>query len=236
MRNNNEALIKRTHKFAQMIALDFLADMNAQDFIGSMLANVTSLKEIKMIYRPLNDAQAEGFCAIGKGQKFLYINTNFNIRLQNFTIAHELWHLHLSDLPDIFKLEEIDEERAADHFAANILLPTTLVSNKYHHFKKLGKTDIEILFMIADLSATPYETVMKRFEEMDLPSKDIKAHLSTIDKKNEDPYLTEIEFKFQQLRSKLALPKSALDMSSKLADFPDLSTLQLLIAEKELGE
>ena len=100
----------------------------------------------------------------------------------------------------VFNFNEIDIERAADHFAANILLPTKNVLNKYYHLKQSGKSESEILFIIADLSASPYEAVLKRFVELDINTKQIDEQLNTITMRNEDPYITLIEHKLQQLR------------------------------------
>ena len=220
MKGKSTNYVANTHKVAQMIALDFLEDLDAHDFIGPTLYDLTALKDIRMMYKPLNDANAEGFCAIGKGQKFLYVNTNFNVRLQNFTVAHELWHIHLHDLPNVFNFNEIDIERAADHFAANILLPTKNVLNKYYHLKQSGK------------SASPYEAVLKRFVELDINTKQIDEQLNTITMRNEDPYITLIEHKLQQLRCHLALAKSSLDTATKISMFPELDSLKLYFSDK----
>ena len=50
--------------------------------------------------------------------------------------------------------------------------------------------------------------------------------------RNEDPYITLIEHKLQQLRCHLALAKSSLDTATKISMFPELDSLKLYFSDK----
>lgn len=76
-----------------------------------------------------------------------------------------MWHLLVSlgeiEAKDLW----IDHERAADKFAAVLMLPQKLM---YRFFEGENETIEQKVIRIADLSSMPYVAVVRRIEELDL--------------------------------------------------------------------
>lgn len=138
------------------------------------------------------------------------LNTYQPLRTRYYTAAHELWHVmnfeHL--LP-----EQLDTERAADRFAAALMMPRQIIRLLWPKLKKTLKESKAVL-VIADMAAVPYEAVARRVNELELP---ITKELLK---------LTDAEWKEQ--RSKFTLPASPFDdayTEESLKDIPMLSHL-----------
>ena len=72
-----------------------------------------------------------------KGKAYLHaINTNQPLRVRYYSAAHELWHLRTESGEIAIGEKQIDQERAADHFAAVVMLPSNLLKNIKNNFKK----------------------------------------------------------------------------------------------------
>ena len=153
------------HNFSRHAAVIFLEELSVTDFIGPVIEEIVKFKGIHLIYDTIHDPEALGFSTQKMNEKFIFINSNFNERLQKFTIAHEIYHL--DDNIDPLKNTK-EDERAADHFAANLLLPEKIVFEKQRMLKSLGYDEIEIFFILTDLSQVPYETLYKRYKELSL--------------------------------------------------------------------
>ncbi len=121
----------------------------------------------------IDDSNAKGFSAEVRNYQHIYINKNDYIRTQVFTIVHEIYHLLDKE---VYEESLSADERAADHFAACFLLPEDEVIDFYYYEKK-RRTDLEILYMISDISYTPYETVYRRFKELSLATQIIDKEL-----------------------------------------------------------
>ena len=217
--NNN-----RIHKLARAAAVVYLEELSISDFLGPILEEIVKIKGIKLIYDTIDDHEAEGFSAKKYDENFIFINTNFNPRLQTFTIAHEIYHLDdsIMQLPDIK-----EDERAADHFAANILLPDKVVLEKYRILKNLEYNDIEVFFKLSDLSRVPYETLYKRYKELSLSVVKIDKELVKIEINSRNPYLKEFEQKLQILREIRRIRKSRWDQVNPKKEF---EALEILVA------
>ena len=218
----NKSLRNKIHGKARQYAVLFLEELSSSDFIGPTIESIATIKEIVLIYDRIDDPEAEGFSAKGRGSKFIFINSNFNERLQKFTIAHEIYHL--DEIVEEFEDSE-EDERAADHFAANILLPEKIVLEKHHVLQNLGYDDVKIFFSLADLSGAPYETLYKRYQEIKIDTSKIDHALKKVSLNEESLYLKEAELKFQKLRKDSALASIELDEPNHKTTFGELETL-----------
>ena len=222
MRMNN-SLQNEIHSVAREHAILFLNEFSITDFIGPTIESIIELKRIHLIYDTINDSEAEGFSASKQGLKFIFIKSNFNLRLQKFTMAHEIYHLD----DKIERLAStIEDERAADHFAANILLPENVVFEKYRSLKKSGYNSLEIFFALTDLSQVPYEAMYKRYKELEISTVDIDKNLKLIKIESRDPYLKKLEQEFQLLRKNSTLSLSELDQPTYKKAFGKLENLK----------
>ncbi|MDF2650827.1 MAG: hypothetical protein K0Q73_6632 [Paenibacillus sp.] len=191
---------EKAEKVAEVYAASFLEDAIGHDiFIGSHIERLLSDK-VHIIYQFVEDEEYFGAAITHQnGDQFVALNTFHSLRTRYFTAAHELWHLSEgSQMQD----DAFDHERAADRFAAAIMLPKVLTKQVWHKFKNFYGDELAIL-QIADLSDVPYVTVVRRLNEL--------GENVTSNK------LTELEWLAR--RNELGLPVSASDRSSPDARF-----------------
>lgn len=186
---------EKAEKVAEVFAASFLKDAVGYDiFIGSHIERLLADK-VHLIYQYVEDEKYFG-AAINhqNGEQFIALNTFHSLRTRYFTAAHELWHLtEGSQMQD----DHFDHERAADRFAAAIMLPKALTKQLWNKFKSIYNTEVAIL-QIADLSDVPYVAVVRRLSELgeNVPGKKY----------------TEVEWLVR--RNELGLPVSVSDQSS----------------------
>jgi len=101
---------------------------------------VCNLEKIHLIYKPFGDTSFSGISLKKNGEKFLLVNSSKAKGHQNFTIAHELYHLLYDNTYDRyicytgqFEHDKKDIERKAEIFAINFLLPDEGV---FHYLKE----------------------------------------------------------------------------------------------------
>jgi Zn-dependent peptidase ImmA (M78 family) len=187
----NRAL--QAEKVAEAFAHEFLEDHYGKEiFTGALIERVLEEKAT-VIYQYVEDPNYFGAAVSHKvGEHFIVLNTFHSLRTRYFTAAHELWHLaEVSKMQD----EGFDHERAADRFAAAIMLPKHSVKELWGKFKKQYGTDQAVIH-IADLAAVPYITVVRRLKELDI----ITNGLSSV---TEEDWI--------QKRKEFDLPETALD-------------------------
>jgi Zn-dependent peptidase ImmA (M78 family) len=181
--------------------------IGAEVFIGSSVE--VKLQELaQVIYQAVPDLSYYGATVcFPSGEKFVAINTSHSLRVRYFTVAHELWHvLGMKEM----MVSEMDHERAADRFAAALMMPGTLVRLLWTKLKKdMGPH--KAIIMIADLASVPYEAMVRRVKELDLP---ISTHLHKT---------TDLEW--ITLRKKYQLTDSPLDQSFPLIQFNQYETV-----------
>lgn len=191
---------KQAEAIAEAFAADFLEETTgAAIFIGSHIERILASKA-KVIYQYTEDPKYFG-AAISheSGDQFIAINTFHPLRVRYFTAAHELWHLsEASQLQD----EDFDHERAADRFAAAIMLPKAITKDLWLKFKKLYEPK-EAIIHLADLSEAPHEAVVRRLKELGISLSGMNL--------SEDGWKSE--------RKRLNLPESALDLSQRIERF-----------------
>lgn len=185
---------------AEVFALSYLQEKFGHGFfIGSQIENILATNEnVNIIYQYVEDEKYFG-AAISheSGEKFIAINTYHPLRIRYFTVAHELWHLTKGS-----KIQDKDfiHERAADRFAAAVMLPKTLTKDLWERYKKelgIEKTVVSI----ADLAQVPYQSVIRRAKEIG-----IKFPPNLLNKTEEE---------WQEERIKLGFPLSNLDTAVK---------------------
>lgn len=109
-----------------------LAEMLRHEWgIGSFAsANIRSLaysniRNLTVLWFPMK-TNISGCCSKTKEDKVIFINTNHTIGRQNFTLAHELYHLLYEDIDDFIVCgvnNNSQSERNADNFASTLLMP-----------------------------------------------------------------------------------------------------------------
>lgn len=215
------------HEMSEMLADKYLDSITMNnDFCGSGLETIVQNQGINLMFKYVKDEKFFGMSAKGKGYQFIGINTFHNKRTRIFDIAHELWHFYgEEELPSGVQYNKEENERAADHFAATLLMPRRKVKAIYDEYKQNKWNELDILFVIADYSSCPYEAVYKRFKELKLSSKQIDNLLKSKELRTDlVPSENETENKFIHLRALSNVsPTNALDFPENLNTFPALN-------------
>ncbi|TFD94417.1 ImmA/IrrE family metallo-endopeptidase [Jeotgalibacillus sp. R-1-5s-1] len=186
----------KAEKVAEAFASSFLDEAMSHDlFIGSHIERLLA-DYVHVIYQDVDDPAYFGASITHKsGEQFVALNTFHSLRTRYFTAAHELWHLtEGSSLQD----DSFDHERAADRFAAAIMMPSTLTKTLWQKFKKQYSAE-EAILHIADMAEVPYVSVVRRVNELT----------------GSVPFLKRKEEEWKQIRDQSGFPASALDLPSR---------------------
>ncbi|MEK4854668.1 ImmA/IrrE family metallo-endopeptidase [Paenibacillus sp. FSL M7-0896] len=184
---------QQSEQMGENFAYEVLTEqIGALTFIGSGVEE--KLREhASVIYQNIPDPLFFGATVSFDDDKYVMLNTYQPLRTRYYTAAHELWHvLNFEQLLP----QQLDVERAADRFAAALMMPRQIIRLVWPKLKKKFKEPKAIL-MIADMASVPYEAVARRVNELELP-------IST-----EVLKLTDTEWKEQ--RSASSLPTSPFD-------------------------
>lgn len=178
--------IEYGEQIAENTARRMLEDsFGSTTFIGAYIEQfVRSFIKSEIIYGYMNDPLLFGgtvnYLNKEDVDNYVFINTYHSSRVQYFTLAHELFHLtkeqknlveqiepHLTD--EKTEILEKVVERAADRFAAALLLPENLVRSIWEKSIKLDIMDKEvIIYNLADMSCATYAAVARRLVELKL--------------------------------------------------------------------
>lgn len=200
---------KVSEKMASQYALAFLREYAGDEiFLGSDIEQILAEKAI-VIYQDVEDPEYFGAMIRFMNQSLIAINTRQTLRSRYYSAAHELWHLQyeLGELGLTDSIVDFDHERAADHFAATVMLPERLISNLIQHFNG----DLKVLVIrIADVSSMPYVAVVRRLKER---GKKIPKNLF---EKSEKDWL--------KIREELGIAPNILDKMDVFTQFNALTT------------
>ncbi|UXJ71439.1 ImmA/IrrE family metallo-endopeptidase [Lysinibacillus fusiformis] len=191
---------KYAEDIAEAFALSYLQEKFGHDFfIGSQIENIIAENEnVNIIYQYVEDVKYFGAAVSHEsGEKFIAINSYHPLRIRYFTVAHELWHLTRGIM---IQDKNFNHERAADRFAAAVMLPRTLTKDLWERYKKESGIEKTVI-SIADLAQVPYQSVIRRAKEIGI------KFPSSLLKKTEEEWQVE--------RIKLGFPSSNLDKAVK---------------------
>jgi len=132
------------------------------------------------LYRPLSRTMAGMAIKSGDCDRFMMINSNHSVGKQNFTIAHELYHLFLQEnfnskrcITGLFDKQKDLDEKKADYFAANLLLPRLGVYELIPQSEKssIGKVSKETTFKIQQYYGVSIKAVIFRLIDLGFADK-----------------------------------------------------------------
>lgn len=210
---------KKTSEISEIVAsqyaLEFLREYTGDElFLGSDIEQLLAERSI-VIYQDVRDPEYYGASICYKDKHFIAINTRQPLRSRYYSAAHELWHLlhNSGKLPIADTIENFDHERAADHFAACLMLPERLVMNLIN----TNKGSVEsLIFKISDLSSMPYVAVVRKLQEL---GKKIRKELS---ERSEADWVNQ--------RNRIGLLPSVLD---KMDNFTKFTALTNKVSEQQ---
>lgn len=134
-----------------------------------------------LVRKPLDIDELSGFITYFEDDFIVYLNSNFTLGHERFTGAHELYHIIYNE--DILRKEKIflkkdkheEEEKRADVFAAEFLMPEDYVKEVFH--KQIGLDGNSILpkhiVRMHNYFKVSYKAMLKRLIQLNLclPSK-----------------------------------------------------------------
>jgi Zn-dependent peptidase ImmA (M78 family) len=158
------------------MALDFRnrCFLNAYDAINceKLLLQLNVLT----VFRPLSESFS-GMCEKKGEKRFMLINSEQVLARQHFTIAHELYHLfvqkefnvHICN-PD--SLNKDIEEKKADAFAANLLLPELGIKRMIPVAELKDGISLPTLFKLESYFSVSHAALIYRLKDLKLLNKE----------------------------------------------------------------
>ncbi|BDZ30476.1 ImmA/IrrE family metallo-endopeptidase [Lactiplantibacillus sp. WILCCON 0030] len=219
------ARVQFSEMVAEYAANSFLIDNVGLDlFIGADIEKFIA-QNAQVIYQNIDDANFSGALIHYRGKVFVALNTNQSLRMRYYSAAHEMCHLAFTKslfgsdskkLNDMALSASFDEERAADHFAAAVMLPkdaVTKIWDKYVQNQPEPPLTMvkEAVIRIANVSSVPYTAVFRRLTELNLLS---NHQLIKWDETHWQTYLAQSDFPPSLLDQKIPFKQF-----SGLADF-----------------
>lgn len=108
---------------AEMLRHEWGIESFASVNIRSLVYN--NIKSLTVLWFPMK-TNISGCCSKTEDDKVIFINSNHSIGRQNFTLAHELYHLLYEDIDDFIVCgvnNNGQSEKNADNFASTFLMP-----------------------------------------------------------------------------------------------------------------
>jgi Zn-dependent peptidase ImmA (M78 family) len=214
--------VSKADRVGEAFALQVLSEhFGTEIFIGASIE--FKIEELaSVVYKEIDDQEFFGatITVERENRKYVLLNTIKSLRLRYFTAAHELWHV--LDIHSMIK-EDIDVERAAERFAAALMLPESLVRSLVRPFNKDSYDQVEekrMVIRIADIASAPYVSVAKRLVELNLTNNSQLADYSEKD--------------WIRIREELNIVESPLDKSLRINRFTDYE--ELIAEEVQSGE
>lgn len=120
-------------------AAKFRKDLKLSPTSPVDVIDICKLEKINLIFKPFNRESFSGISMKEKDEMFIVINSSKTLGHQNFTIAHEFYHLFYEKgfEKSICKISNIKEERERDAncFAINFLVPDQAVTKFFRDIK-----------------------------------------------------------------------------------------------------
>ncbi len=137
--------------------------------------DIAANEGIKLMYfRPDGDVYEDVSGFLTRGSKTVYLNANETPERQAFTLAHELGHYFLDHRPDeyeVYRRESLYrddkplKEQEADAFAAELLMPITLINE----LKKKYQLSEKDTFILAKMFGVSRSAMAYRLRGLGLP-------------------------------------------------------------------
>jgi len=157
-----------------------------------------------LIRKPLNIDSLSGFITYYEDHFVVYLNSNFTLGHERYTGAHELYHIIYNE--DILKKEKVfidkgkyeEEERKADVFAAEFLMPEDYVKEVFYKMVNVGPNEVQPKHVVRmhNHFKVSYKAMLKRLIQLRLCAENRYSQLlsiASIDNKDKLQALTREE-------------------------------------------
>jgi Zn-dependent peptidase ImmA (M78 family) len=161
---NRNTLKKKAASFRKDLKLSHVAPVDVVD--------VCKLRKINLIFKPFNRESFSGISMKINGEMFIIVNSSKTLGHQNFTIAHEFYHLFFEKgfEKSICKITNIEEEKEQDanHFAINFLVPDKAVTKFFGDIK--GKPPISEIVRFESIFKVSHKAMLIKLQNMGMIS------------------------------------------------------------------
>lgn len=147
--------------------IESFASVNIRSLVYNNIRNLT------VLWFPMK-TNISGCCSKTNEDKVIFINTNHSIGRQNFTLAHELYHLLYEDIDDFIVCGinmNTPSERNADEFASTLLIPDSAL----YWFRNKNQIDdwsVEDLIKCEQYYQVSRSTMLNRLKSLNWISQD----------------------------------------------------------------
>lgn len=150
----------------------FRRTMGLSDSEAVNLKSLLLKLNVLTIFRPLSD-NFSGMSLKSGEKRFMLINSNHSISRQNFTIAHELYHLYIDQNPIPHNCygsgKKSDIEQCADAFAQMFLMPSDGVMQMIPEDELIdGQVSMASVLRIEHYFSVSYSSVLNRLFDLKL--------------------------------------------------------------------
>lgn len=140
------------------------------------LEDICRKKDINLIFKPYGRDSFSGIVMKREKESFTLINSSKSLGHQNYTIAHEFYHLFYEKnfrqsiciLSNIKEKE--DKEREAELFAINFLVPDDIYVYLNKNLKDVDKITIEEIINLESIFRVSHNAMLIKLKEMGLIS------------------------------------------------------------------
>lgn len=131
-----------------------------------------------LVRKPLDLEEFSGFITYFEDHFIVYLNSNFTLGHERYTAAHELYHIVYNE--DILKKEKVfldkekykEEEKKADVFAAEFLMPEDYIKEIFYKIVNVDKEHVQPKHVVRmhNFFKVSYRAMLKRLIQLNLCS------------------------------------------------------------------
>ncbi len=146
------------------------ADLGYGDTEPIDLERVLMKENIITMFREMSDTACGLSVKSANGRKFMLINCKMSLARQNYTIAHELYHLYVDEDPKphlCVKGGKAPTEKKADAFASALLMPSKGVLGLIP-MNEAKNLSLATVMKIEQYFAVSHKAVLIRLKRLDL--------------------------------------------------------------------
>lgn len=165
-----------------------IADEVRYKFIKKGIIDIFDVLENEAFFirKPLESMEVSGFSTYFDGKFIVMLNSSCTLGRERYTGGHELYHIMCNQ--DILKKEKLiddskyqEEDKRADIFAAEFLMPEDYVKELFYKLVDIEPNKIEprhIVRLNNELRVS-YKAMLKRLVQLDLCSIDLYEELAS---------------------------------------------------------
>jgi Zn-dependent peptidase ImmA (M78 family) len=178
-----------------------LADTVRYKFMKKGIIDIFDVLENEafIIRKPLESKEISGFSTYFSGVFIVMLNSSYTLGHERYTGAHELYHIMYNQ--EILKREKliednkyIEEDKLANCFAAEFLMPEDYVKELFYKLVDVEPDQVEVRHIVRlnNEIKVSYKAMLKRLIQLDLCSIELYENLASYGELEKKEILQEI--------------------------------------------